>query len=378
VRVCFVSPEVFSWGYHGGFGYLTRTLARELVKRGVETFVVTVSRPGQREEEELDGFTVLGFPPHGAKPLPLRALFSRFDSLNAYRKADCDIYHSQAVSYNTLAAQRAMPGRIQIITFQDPYDLGEWRKISSVDSRYRLTPGFRVRLKGEVWLLSRACGRADGLYTQARFLIEKSRELYGLNDDPIYLPNPVEVPGRIMRKSESPTVCFLARWDSQKRVELFLEMAREFPGVEFIAMGRSHDPAADARIRREYGGMSNLALPGFVSEEEKSRILERSWALVNTSVREALPVSFLEALAHETPIISGLDPDSLVSRFGYLVDGADYSGGMKRMLSDDGHREKGAQGRTYVKEVHELEKVVDAHIEVYEGLMESRSRDSGR
>jgi len=369
VRVCFVSPEVFAWGYHGGFGYLTRTLCRELAKRGVETFVVTVRRGNQVEEEKLDGFTVLGFPPHDSKPFPLRPLLSRLDSLEMYRKADCDIYHSQAVSYNTLAAQRAMPGRPHIITFQDPYDLEEWRKISSVDSRYALTPGFRARLALEKWILSRACRSAECLYAQAWFLIEKSFIQFKLEERPAFLPNPVEVPDRPMKKAGSPTVCFLARWDPQKRVERFLELSLEFPGVEFIAMGRSHDPETDARIRSQYKKVPNLSMPGFVTEEEKSRILERSWALVNTSVREALPVSFLEALAHETPLISGLDPDGLVRRFGYPTNGADYSGGLRQMLADEGRRGRVIRAKRYVAEVHELEKVVDAHIKVYEGLL---------
>lgn len=166
-----------------------------------------------------------------------------------------------------------------------------------------------------------------------------------------------------------PTVCFLARWDPQKRVERFLELAYEFPGVDFIAMGQSHDPETDARIRSQYKGVPNLSMPGFVTEEEKSRILERSWALVNTSVREALPVSFLEALAHETPLISGLDPDGLVRRFGYPTNGADYSGGLRRMLADEGRQGRGIRAKRYVAEVHELGKVVDAHIKVYEGLL---------
>jgi glycosyltransferase involved in cell wall biosynthesis len=340
-----------------------------LVKRGVETFVVTVRRGDQAEEEELDGFTVLGFPPHDSKPFPLRPLLSRIDSLEMYRKADCDIYHSQAVSYNTLAAQRAMPGRPHVITFQDPYDLEEWRKISSVDPRYALTPGFRARLALEEKLLSRACRSAEGLYAQAWFLIEKSIRQFNLEERPIFLPNPVEVPDRPMKKAKSPTVCFLARWDAQKRVEFFIGLALEFPRVEFIAMGRSHDPATDTRIRSRFKELPNLSMPGFVTEEEKSRILERSWALVNTSVREALPVSFLEALAHETPIISGLDPDGLVRRLGYPTDGVDYSEGLKRMLADEGRRGRGIRGRRYVTEVHELKKVVDAHIKVYEGLL---------
>ena len=41
MRVCLVSPEVFAWGYHGGFGFLTRTLGRGFARRGHEVSVVT-------------------------------------------------------------------------------------------------------------------------------------------------------------------------------------------------------------------------------------------------------------------------------------------------------------------------------------------------
>ena len=372
MRVCFVSPEVFAWGYHGGFGFLTRTLGRELARRGVETYVVTVRRGDQGEVEELDGFTVLGYPPRKGRTGIFRPLLSRIDSIEHYRKADCEIYHSQAVGYSTLAAQRAMPEGLHLITFQDPYDLDEWRKISSVDSRYRLTPTFRARLMAERRLLSRACRRADGLYAQAWFLIDKARRLFGLRRNPVYLPNPVEVPRRAMRKSGDPKVCFLARWDPQKRVERFFELAQEFPEVEFVAMGRSHDPETDERLRKAYGGLPNLSLRGFVSEGEKSQILGESWALVNTSVREALPISFLEALAHETPIVSGLDPDGLTSRYGYLVAGDDYAEGVRRMLSDEGGRHKGTEGRRHIEEVHELGRVVDRHLEIYGRLLAGR------
>ena len=47
------------------------------------------------------------------------------------------------------------------------------------------------------------------------------------------------------------------------------------------------------------------------------------------------------------------------------------------MLADEGRREKGVRAKRYVTEVHALDKVVDAHIEVYEGLLNSEW-DSGR
>jgi len=370
MRICFVSPEVFSWGYHGGFGFLTRTLSRELARRGHDVSVVTVRRGDQGEVEELDGVTVYGFPFHGDKPHAVRAVLSRLASVGFYRRVDADIYHSEAVSYNALVAQRAMPHRLQVITFQDPYDMREWRRISLVDPRYRLTTAFKARIAVENRILARACHGADALCSQARFLIEKAVRLFRLRRTPRFLPNPVEVPRRAMRKADAPTVCFLARWDPQKRAELFFRLARHFPDVEFIAMGCSNDQEIDARLRGEYGGIPNLRLAGFVSEEEKSRILERSWAMVNTSIREALPVSFLEALAHETPILSGEDPDGLTSAYGYHVTDGDYTKGLRALLEREVWRKKGRRGRRLMEEVYEVNKVVNRHVEVYRSLLE--------
>lgn len=372
MRICLVSPEVFAWGYHGGFGFLTRTMGREFARRGHEVSVVTARRGGQGEVEELDGMTVYGFSAREGKHRAVHAVLSRLGSVEYYRRADADVYHSEAVSYNALVAQRAMPRRPHVITFQDPYDLYEWSRISRVDPRYELSPMFRSRLVVENLMLSRACKGACSLHAQARFLIPKAVRLFRLDHVPTFLPNPVVVPRRRLRKSASPTVCFLGRWDPQKRVELFFELAERFPDVDFIAMGHSHVPDRDGRLRKRYGGAENLLLTGFVSEEEKSRILERSWALVNTSVREALPVSFLEALAHETPILSGEDPDGLTSSYGCHVADGDYTRGLEVLLGDDGWRERGRRGREYVEEVHELGRVVDMHLELYGRILESR------
>jgi len=363
-----VSPEFFHWGIHGGFGYVTWTLGRKLVERGVEVYVVTPKRKGQRPREEVDGVNVIGYD-HG-RSHPIGSVTSRLRSRWAYREADADIYHSQAVSFNTLAAETAAPDRVHIITFQDPYDVEEWKRIAEVEPRYRMSPAQWARITAERRIQSEACWRADGLYTQARFLAPRAMRLFNLKKPPGLLPNPVPVPGRTPEKSSEPTVCFLARWDPQKRVELFLSLARRLPQVRFIAMGRAHDPVRDAQLRAAYGGAPNLKLTGFITEEEKSRVLGESWALVNTSVREALPVSFLEALAHETPIISGENPDGLTERYGYLVEGGDYEAAVRRMLRDPDRGIKGAEGRQYVKRTHEADRVADLHIKVYRRHLE--------
>ncbi len=367
LRVCFVFPEVFHWGVHGGFGYLTWILGKKLAERDVDVSVVTQRRQGQKEVEEMDGFTVYGYPPHSPG---LTFVSARRESMKYYRRAEADIYHSQAISYNSYVAQVACPEKKHVLTFQDPYDRDEWRRIAQVEPKYG-SLRHRLRIEAEIRVLAKTCKKMDVLYSQAHFLVKKSIDLYGLSVQPSFLPNPVLVLETLTEKSDTPVVCFLARWDPQKRVELFFQLAKENPDIEFIAMGKSHSKEQDKGLRKTYSGIPNLKLTGFVSESEKQEILGRSWVLINTSIREALPVSFLEALANETPVISGENPDDLVSKYGYHVQGDDYQSGLNRLLDSDDWRQRGQDGRRHVQSVYDADKVADLHIKEYERIIEA-------
>ena len=368
MKICFVSPEIFHWGTYGGFGYLTRLLAKKLAEKDIDVSVVTQRRKNQNEYETLDGFKVYGYPPH--QGTGFGSLSARRDSIKYYQKADADIYHSQAVSYNTYASYIAEPDRKHIITFQDPYDWDEWRRIAKVIPRYG-TLKHQLRIEAEIRILAETCRKMDRLYSQAHFLIPKAIKLYKLENAPEYLPNPVPVPEAVTEKAEHPTVCFLARWDPQKRVELFLGLAEKYPDIEFIAMGKSHDSGKDRELRTKYGNIPNLTLTGFIPEQEKKAILGKSWALLNTSIREALPVSFLEALANETPVISGENPDNLVSDYGYHVTENDYTAGLAWLLDSNDWRRRGRNGRRHVSRVYDADHVADLHIEEYTRIIEA-------
>ena len=366
MKVCFVSPEVFHWGVYGGFGYLTWMLGKKLAEKGIDVSVVTRRRQGQGDEERLDGFKVYGYPSH--KP-GLGSLWARKESMSYYRKADADIYHSQAISYNTYVAHVACPEKKHVLTFQDPYDRDEWKRIAKVEPKYG-TIAHQLRVEAEIRFLKDTCRKLDALYSQAHFLIPKAVKLFDLDTEPKFLPNPVPVPNGYIDKTEEPTVCFLARWDPQKRVEIFFELAERYPGINFIAMGKSHDPEKDEELREKFSHLPNLRLTGFVSESEKQMILAKSWALLNTSIREALPISFLEALASRTPVISGENPDNLVSKYGYHVQGDDFDSALDWLInSEDWHR-KGVKGRRHMEQVYEVDKVVDLHIAEYERIEE--------
>jgi glycosyltransferase involved in cell wall biosynthesis len=355
MRVCLICVEIFAWGKYGGFGRSARMLGRELSRRGVSVTAVVPRRPGQGPVEELDGMTVLSFPM--SRPWEARALL---------RQADADIYHSQHPSYSTSLAMDAMPDRTHFITFRDP----RFFRDMLIELRYPSRSHLRALLAWvyESYRVPEAVRRAQGVFACALDVGAKVRNAFGLPDDPGFLPSPIAIPPSAPRKSPRPTVCFVARWDRRKRPELFFELARARPAVRFVAVGKGQDGQYDAELRRRYGRLPNLEMPGFIDQfsgSALSDLLGESWILANTAEREGLPTSFLEAFAHGCAILSRVNPDGLVSRFGEVVEADGFGAGLDRLLTGDAWRVRGEGGRRYVHEHYELGNVVDRHLAVY-------------
>ncbi|MCW4035763.1 MAG: glycosyltransferase family 4 protein [Candidatus Bathyarchaeota archaeon] len=353
LSVCLVATEIFEWGRHGGFGRCTRTIGSELAERGVRVSVVVPRGLGQGPVEELDGMTVYS---HSLYDYP----FTR----DLYERCDSDIYHSEGLSWGSRIAMRSMPGKRHLITFQNPRTREDWKLVNRYYPLRRRF--FNALFSGR---LSETARKMDVVYCQARYIMPKVKTLYNLQEEPEFLPNPVEVPAKLPEKAEKPTVCFLGRFDGEKRPELFFELAKRFPEARFVAAGEAHDRSRDRMLRRTNKDIPNLELPGFMREPEKRRLLEESWVLVNTSVSECLPVSFLEAAAQGCAILSLHDPDGFTSNFGYHVIDGDLNRGLRFLMEGGRWRERGRKGYAYVSKVHELGRVTDLHIAAYEDLL---------
>lgn len=359
MKICLISVEIFAWGKYGGFGRATRTIGRELAIRGHEVSAVVPRRPGQRPVEQLDGIRVLGFSP-----------WNPWESSRLFRDCNADIYHSCEPSFGTYLARKAMPDRKHVVTFRDPRDLQDWKMEFALPSLNRLQVLHNYCYENN--RLVRKCIREmDAVFTIGKYLVPKVKSMYGLAFDPVFLPTPVAVPERI-RKAETPTVCYVARLDRRKRPKMFLDLARRFPHVRFIAMGKSRDRKWERDLREEYGGLPNLEMMGFVDQfrsEVHSNVLEKSWIMVNTATREALPNSFLEASAHRCAILSSVDPDGFASLFGYHAGNDDFSAGLGFLLEGGRWKDRGTRGYEYVKETFELHRAIDLHLAVYERVL---------
>lgn len=366
MRVCLIATEYAGIGPYGGFGALTKQIAEGLARRGVDVCVAMSRKPDQKPIERRGDVTVVSYP----SPLYV-GLKAVQPFATVFRMLDADIYHSEEPWLGTRLAQMGAPHRKHMITFQDPRTIEDWRchwapRKSSRWGEFR----FLTKYRRDTGMAVKA---ADALFGQAHYACERAVRVYGLKTVPDFLPNPVDVPEKCGDKATAPTVCFVGRWDTIKRPEFFLDLAGRFPEVTFIAAGAcTNDPAKDKAIRERYRGLANVELPGWVDANKRSEILDRSWMLINTSVKECLPVTYLEACAHRCAILSHRNIDDFPRRFGHWVEKGrieDFAEGLEYLLEHNRWRELGDRGYEHVRQTYEYEKVIDQHIRVYKTVL---------
>jgi glycosyltransferase involved in cell wall biosynthesis len=366
MKICFICTEIFAWDKFGGFGRVTRTIGRELVKRGIEICAVVPRQKVQESYEILDGMKVFGF----SKSNP-------FTAEEILVKCNADIYHSEEPSFITYLAMKILPEKIHLVTSRDPRTITDW-KLEFLYPSANILQVFTNFIFENNFLVSRAVRKAAKVFYTAKFLEEKVKQKYRLIKPADFLPTPIWIPQKKIIKSDSPLVCFIARIDRRKRPEIFFRLAKIFPEIKFIVVGKSRSINFENSLRKKYENLKNLEITGFINQFENNRIseiLEKSWVLVNPSVREGLPNSFLEALAHKCAILSSVNPENIVEKFGFYVKDDDFAAGLNNLLTNNNWKKKGEDGQRYVIENYELDYTIEKHIKIYKEVLKINEKE---
>lgn len=282
------------------------------------------------------------------------------------KRKNYDLYFSIELTSSFLKYE-PNPNKRLLLWVQDPRPWKDWLEIQTVklfpESCYWNTEVYELvhRLYTE--------GRVT-FVTQGRFLIEKARCLYRLSPEtPIaYLPNPVDIDPQFDVKNfpKKNHIIFIGRIESVKRGWLFCEIAKRMPEYEFYMLGQSfREKAQNDSVMAQYrSGIKNLHFTGHVEGEEKFNYIKEAKILVNTSIHEALPVTFLEALACGTLLVSCQNPEELTEKFGVytgpvLGDGFDkidlFVEAIRSLMENEEKRQAlSIAGYEYVKQVHNV------------------------
>ncbi len=200
-------------------------------------------------------------------------------------------------------------------------------------------------------------------------------------------------PGAMLQASEAlgippgaPMFVVVAELSANKRpLDIALALARMHDRTSHLVYLGEDGSETDSL--RELVAAQNLSdrihLAGMVGDVRP--YVAQATALVLASKREGLPRSIMEALALEVPVITSASrgsPDLVGTDAGIVVPIGDTSAlaaAMDRIVADPAAaKAMGRAGRRRMVERYEYRHVVRRHITMYEGLLASRRRPTGR
>ena len=419
MNIGFVCSEYFSYGEkdgkliptssHGGFGFLTKTKAEYMVSLGHDVHVFTYISSFDFDRNTAEVFEENGVKIHlipekqkiGMNSIStgLKYLLSSPQENKYFKETVIDegIQILQFEDTPTTLLISEIGGVSKILVFQDPFDYYDINLLVDSEHNYlNLLNGnwlfYTIKQKGNfsnetaINLLHKKSfvnpvrriiekSSLPIIFTEADFIGTKVRNLFNLSYTPETLRNPIRIFDKVQKKTDKPSFVWVARWDPQKRPDTMLHIASKLPHYDFFMIGtatrgsKSYISVED-KLSSYFSKYSNIHILGFVDESTKRDYIGKSWGLINTSIREGLPITFLETLAEGTPIISYIDPDNYVSRFGIKVDYNEESfiKGIEQAVSERLYHKIGQDERSYALREHDLGVVMNKHIQIYKEL----------
>ncbi len=365
IKVALLVDEYFGGAgtAYGGYGFLARRLvAKHLPNENIQIDILLKARSRNfgifSKTHKIDGINVYEIPKH------------HYFAKKWLKKQNYDVYLSIEITFDLPLKLEPDIHKKLVFWIQDPRPESDWDEIKTV--KLFPEPSYYTQEKYDLIHNLYKQNRVKFI-SQAHCLNNKAKELYNLDKDVNiqYLPNPIEIEDsfNVVSHKKKNMILFLGRIESVKRGWLFCEIAKKCPEYEFYMLGQTfRDSEHNSKIMNKYQNIPNLHFAGHVDGEQKNQFLKDAKILVNTSIHEALPISFLEALSYGTLLVSNQNPDNLTSKFGIHVgqvlgDGFDkvdlYIKAIKTLINDDKNSMLLSKNAIdYVKEIHCIPKFI--------------------
>jgi glycosyltransferase involved in cell wall biosynthesis len=363
-HVCFVAP--FAWPVFsrapgtevmGGAEVQQSILARALARSGYRVSMISLDF-GQPQRVSLDGVTVhKTHRPDAGLPV-LRFVWPRITATwRAMRAVDADVYYQRCADALTALVAEFCRRHGKRSIFASASDLD-------------FVPGRQpIRYRRDRWLFEHGLARIDRIVVQNRRQERYCRANY--RRDSVQIPSCYELPPGGTRGA-GDCVLWVAsmRERDYKRPEVFLELARRLPGRRFVmiggAGGNGRTSAAFEKAREAAAALANVEFTGFLPLERVERYFDRARVLVNTSLHEGMPNTFLQAWARGVPTVAFFDAGARLRGeplYPVVALAEQAAAEVERLFADDAHwRRAAARCREYFDRTHSTATVL-AHFE---------------
>lgn len=222
------------------------------------------------------------------------------------------------------------------------------------------------------WLYRLGINKADAVVSQTEIQKELLHSKLGI--DSIVLKNGFFINEEVPYEDKK-AILWVARAQSWKRPELYLEMAKRLPQEQFI-MIMPGENELQASIREKAESLPNLRFIEYIPFAQIQQYYDEAKLFVNTSEYEGFPNAFVQACLGKTPILSfNVNPDNFigVNELGFFCQ--DDMGRAIDFIKDftpDVMRTLGENALGYVKQNHDIAGIGLVYEEIIQKLADGR------
>jgi glycosyltransferase involved in cell wall biosynthesis len=305
-HVCFVAPTTWpvlagdrSIPVVGGAEVQQSMIAPALARRGWRVSMIALDY-GQPDRAVVKGVTVHRIHRPDAGLPGLRFLHPRLTTLwRVLKRVDADVYYQRTADVITawVAQFCRTHGRRSV-----------YAGASDVD----FIPGEEdIRFSRDRRIFQWGLRRMDEVIVQNEAQLASLAEHYGRRG--ILIPSCYVLPEGA-RSDPAGYVLWAATVRPSKRPEILLEMARRLPEHRFVMIGGPDPGRREAEYMRAMAEaaarLPNIEVRGFVPFGEAERAFDGARVVLNTSLYEGFPNTFLQAWSRGIPTLAFIDTGS--------------------------------------------------------------------
>ncbi len=358
-HICFLAPHLWpvlsgapGLEVVGGAEVQQCVLARVFAASGYQVSVITMDY-GQPDRTVIDGITVHKvFVPQAGAPV-LRFLHPRLTSVwRKLREVDADITYCRSASiWLWLATEYGRRhGRRTIYA-------------GASDKDFTADVGGQLRYARDRWLYRRGLTQADAIVAQNPAQVASLRATHGR--DAALIPSCYAL-AREIPSEKRDCVLWVGAIAEIKRPELLLELAARLPHRRFVMIGGPRSAESRPyfeRVRAQAATVANLEFKGFLPLAQAEAWFDRACVLVNTSLYEGMPNTFLQAWARGVPTVATVDVGAPVHRVVSSVE--ELVTGVEAAISDPA---LGERCREYFERTHSTSAALACYARLFDEL----------
>lgn len=363
IRVCFIMLKAYPLfnqeieSLFGGAEVDFYNLSTELAKDPNYRISFIIADYGQKPIEVREGVTLIkSIDFSGTLAIPSLRLW------RALRKADAQIYVRELCSAVTT----------EVALFCKCYGRRfVYRTASTVECDGTYLRENYLRGKAFIWSLR----HADALLAQNE---NDASDLSAITGVPVQVIRNAHRLHPIQQQPQDKML-WVGRSATVKRPELFLELAKQLPKIQFIMIcQRADNERQYDKLVTKAKQIKNLKFIPRVPFHKIHEHFQRAKVFVNTSDYEGFPNTFIQACKSATAILSlNVNPDNFLDKHNcgitcngnwpLLVDS------LRSLLKEDRWLKMGMNGKKYVEEYHDVKKIIKQYKELFEELVKCKT-----